>query len=209
LNYKIYAGFEILEKDLVAGTACQRPTTAQGRVSRPALPPPPRVHGDTMAAQAPPATSRRHCRPPATSAPRVALAAAASTCVPHPYPRVAATPRLSSPSLPLCFPPHEDSHSALCLVMPSSQVPEQLPRTPVLLEWTELHPRAAGPQTNQKAANAELHVSLQVAHHRRPPSKPLWSSRCTLELPRAMSSLSGPKSYVDDPEYHTAASLLW
>jgi hypothetical protein len=36
LNYKICVGFEILEKDLVAGPSCQRPTTAHGRVSRPA-----------------------------------------------------------------------------------------------------------------------------------------------------------------------------
>jgi hypothetical protein len=34
LNYKIYAGFEILEKDLVAGPASQWPTMTHGRVSR-------------------------------------------------------------------------------------------------------------------------------------------------------------------------------
>jgi hypothetical protein len=32
LNYKIYAGFEILKKDLVAGPACQQPTTANAKL---------------------------------------------------------------------------------------------------------------------------------------------------------------------------------
>jgi hypothetical protein len=133
------------------------------------------------------------------AAPRAAHAAATSTCVSHPYPRVAATSEPSSPLLPLCSSPREDSRRALCLAVPPHQVPKQPPRTPVLLEQAQLHPQDARPQTSPEAANTELHLPPRAAHHRRPPSDPLRSSRYNLELPRATSSLSGPKSCTDDP----------
>jgi hypothetical protein len=107
--------------------------------------------------------------------------------------------RPSSPSLPLYSTPHEDSRQPLCLAVPPHQVPEQPPWTPILLEQALLRPQVARPQTNHEAADAELHLPPLAAHHRRPSSDPIRSSRRTLELHRAMSSLSGLMSCVDDP----------
>jgi hypothetical protein len=182
-----------LGKSLVAWSTCQRPTMAHGHMSQPA-PTHTRVETPLWLSHHPPPRIGAVGRPPATSAPRATHAATTSTCMPCPCPLIAATPRPSSPSLPLPSPPCEDSHRALCLAVPPREVPKQPPQTPVLL-------KQARPQTTHKAADAELHLPPWAAHHRRQPSDPLRSSHRILEVPRATSSLSGQKSCTDDPSF--------
>jgi hypothetical protein len=72
LNYKVCAGFEILEKELWQGPIASSPR-------RPiAACPGPRAHGSAAVAWSPPATSRRRDRPHATPPPRAAHVATAS-----------------------------------------------------------------------------------------------------------------------------------
>jgi hypothetical protein len=71
LNYKVWAGFGILEKELVAGPFASSPR-------RPiAACPGPRARGNAPVAWSPPATSRRRGRPPATPPPRAVHAVTA------------------------------------------------------------------------------------------------------------------------------------
>jgi hypothetical protein len=71
LNYKVCVGFGILEKELWQGPLASSPRQPIAAC------PSPRARGSAAVAWSPPATSRRHGRPPAMPPPRAAHAATA------------------------------------------------------------------------------------------------------------------------------------
>jgi hypothetical protein len=71
LNYKVWTGFGILEKELVAGPFASSPRQPIAAC------PGPRTCGNAPVAWSPPATSRRRGRPPATPPPRAVHAVTA------------------------------------------------------------------------------------------------------------------------------------
>jgi hypothetical protein len=71
LNYKVWTGFGILEKELVAGPFASSPRRAIAAC------PGPHARGNAPVAWSPPATSRRRGRPPATPPPRAVHAVTA------------------------------------------------------------------------------------------------------------------------------------